>query len=565
MDTSGDWDQGNEAEHESVGEDERGDTQDTAVMTGIGAALLQPASPTVEELAEKIRAASDKEDEAIAAEAARIKTMAEANKVLEERVKKVKELEKRKREDDIARALKVTELAAQRRKLEEEANRFKAALSETNQGNATIADLHGKRPFVDVDGNYFMVRDQKNMSESSLQAFLSLRCRRLTDRGRHEALFGDGGIELDPGKIFKNIVQRGTTDVFGYGRLTEEELICWAPMELFEEVAHLPAMSADGVHTLQTGEARSLNWFLPKSESGPVTDLLTLKRALDNMEKVFMVQNSMLFEGMNRNTLLLLGTARVRFASPEYVVHWIEANIATFNHLMSLKYTSQIPVGWPADLASVENCRTLWIMLIARLEDNLNDFQQRVFERSSGDKSLGHPSMQADLARAKGWKTIPRSAEVDPDPAPPKGGGRKRQKKVAEGKSTQPIKPVKDTVQPDASTTPDPKKKVTGKVANVTPSKGDGPYCGAHIVGTLKLGDGCQFGDCKFVHLSDVAKAEMFRVDRSLCTGWGMKLGNPLQLKVWNAMVDKTKEGKKRPSSFTFKSNQPAFSFGKDT
>ena len=540
---------------------------------------VAPNSPTAEELqatADRIAALETAQLEKTRAE---LQAMKEANKNMAERVAKAKTIEKEKREGDVARAIELASMAAEKKQLEEEANRLRATLSETNKGNSgTLTDLHGKKAFVDVDLNYFMVRDQK---KASVRALSSLRSRRLTDRGRHEALFGDEGIELDTGRVHKCLVQRGVTDVFGYGRMTEEELVCWAPLQLFEEVKNLPIMTADGVHAFQCGEARSLHWFLPAGEA-QVLDLGSLKRALTNMEKVYMVQHSMLFEGMNTGIIDALSSFQVRFSTKNYVIHWVEANMCTFNQIVGSKYPALVPIGWPSDIASAANCRYLWMILVARLDANLHDFQQRVFERSVADKSLTSASIKSDTARSKSLQSGD-SPDSDSDPEDPHAGRNKRKREAAKLKkqlakkdagttaAEKPGKPSGGKTGGAPGATPDKKANLAKKVvldkktSAVTPDKKEGPYCGAHIAGTLSIGDGCQFSDCKFAHLPDLTKAEMFRVDRALCTGWGMKLGNDSQLKVWNAMVEQTKEGKARPPTFKFVANKPAFTFGKDT
>ena len=541
---------------------------DAAVMTGLGDALRSLSPETVD--AE--RAAREAEEDLIAAEEKAIAALEAAESSLEKKLADFKAAAEAKQKGLEERARKMADLAAKKKALEDKTNQLRAELSATSAGNrGSTPDIHGKKQFLDMDNVHFSVSDQKKAFGVAQASLLS---RRLTEQGRHLTLYGEEGIELETKRIHEAIVCRGKLDVFGYGSLTTEELVCWAPIEVYELVSELPAMSADGTHTLHSGEITHLGWFSPKGTPHPTKDLGVLRKTLEDMELVYMVQHSMVFQGMNEGLLASLLCIRNRYVNRDYIIYWIEGAMATFNRILRARYPTTIPSGWPSDVKSCANARRLWVYLMSRIDHNLEEFQQREFERTRAKHGIPTSSMKADMHRARHGASSPHSRDSSDseDDVLTDAPGKKRKRKSTRGKAAKTTgagkvaatTPPKERVPP---VTPPPPVKEKGPPPTkdkATPKENGGAYCGAHLIGLLKLGPTCQYSTCKFVHLTDVSKAEMFRVDRSLCTGWGMKLGQALQLKVWNTMVGRTGEGAKRVTSFEFKANQPAFAFGKD-
>ena len=361
--------------------------------------------------------------------------------------------------------------------------------------------------------------------------------RRMTDPLRLIKGMSGEGLLLDAAKFRTYLLSQARHSTFGIS--TQDPV--WATEYELSNIATLPVLRPADFEKLLEGKISKLAMFL---DSGTVTNLAQLERALKNIERVFVTVFHRAWRGCNATLLAFLQTPEVRLIPTGFPVTYLEMAIGSFNRLVSDKYVfnSACPTH-PASLGTTDQVMQLWHALTVPMIATCRDpIQLQVYYRLYG---FNHgPGRSSDRDPLADWDRVPENsgkrkstgksaANSDSDASSVSGSATKlaasRQKKLAKPKrksktsrsvSFEPASSEEEVLKPaikkaKGAKRDKPSKNIKVKLEKPTPSKEPLPksedYCIATLLHILDLGPKCIRGGakCRYKHVSSRASIDV--------------------------------------------------------
>ena len=381
--------------------------------------------------------------------------------------------------------------------------------------------------------------------------------RRMSDPARLEKGMSGEGLLLDPTKFRSYLLSQAHRELFG---IVQHDPV-WASEYELSRVASLPILrSATEFEKLLQGKIDKLTSFL---DSGSVSNLAQLERALKNIEHTFVAVFDRRWKGCNSVVLDFLQSTAIRIVPIGFPTTYIELALSTFNQLVTQKYTpNPASPSHPPDLASMPNVLCLWKALLDPVTTTCTDpTQLSVYYRLYGyDQSGGRASASSARNLLASWDSVTPSKgilkpsraasdseSVDSTRSSTGGQRRKARKRRPQSplKSTSPAPKKVDFASASSSdesvSTAPPRKKLSKRPQPSRPtqdrppkqdrkrpaprpstdisvkSEPSGDYCMTTVFHLYDMGRPCPRGDaCRYSHPASVATIDKAKLHREI-------------------------------------------------